>query len=494
MAVSTISYPEDFVPAWNPVQFVFSSTNVAECDFNIVADLYVNGVFAIRLKAFPEGANDYCYLRIEEALQDYLTYNFYDNLTGFSQNKQSICSYYLEVRERYNTSATCTGSSTLSAILHTTSTRFAWNGALPFKLRPYYQVYNYTSLHSFSKFLTNSPTRIIIPSDGEYTLYFLQNNGVGLQVDDVVIKTYNRFGTLLGTYVIDNTFNLSSPDYPEDYHLAIGVGPEQLNDSTLSSGVQPVYHADVHYYSVQLRRGTDIISETKEFQIDNRCTIYDTYTLCWWNRLGGVDYMHFPMKSTRAVDITRSAYNKVIPNGYVITDRGEKIMSVSARERMTFTTNWLTEEEGLWLEELFTSPEVFLKIPATTTSYGVSGVVHRASNSTADFVLPDGVIIPSGTAFTYSVDDGSPIGMTNTGSGTIVSYDTSTGYHRTTVASTINAGALITGSITVETIPVARVPVVVNSAGYDEKLKTSIRNIQYTIDVKPSYKTNIQTQ
>lgn len=495
MAIIQRSYPDDFRPAYNEIEFSFSSDNYTQCDFEFIADLYVNGSFATRLKAFPEGDNNYGYFRIEEILQDYLSYNFHQELVGFAQNKQCICSYYLEIRERYNSSSTCVGSSTLSSVLLTTGTRYAFNAALSYKDFAVYDQDNYLCTDSTSKFLTNSPDRIIIPLDGDFNLSFLQDPDN--PVEDIEIKTYDRFDNLLGTYRIDNTFNLSSPDVPEDYHLSVGVGPEQLNDSTLSSGVQPVYHSNVHYYTVQLRDSdspANYISELKTFEIDSRCTNYDPYRLWWWNRAGGWDAYSFPLRFTRNVNINKTFIEKTLPTGYELGDRGERVISVDAQEAHVYQSNWLSYEEGVWLRELFTSPEVFVFVPESSNSveYEIEGVVHRASNQTADFALStlDGLDI--GTTFIYEVSDGSLIGMASTGTGTITGFDHGNSRILTDVSSTINAGAIITGSLlaTLVDTPAYRLPIVVTTPSYEEKT----RSIRYSVEARPSYKENIQRQ
>lgn len=492
MAITQRSFPDDFRPAYNEIEYSFSSTNYSQCDFQFIADLYVNGAFAIRLKAFPEGDNNYGYFRVEEILQDYLSYNFHLELVGFAQNKQSICSYYLEIRELYNTSSSCVGSPTLSAVLLTTATRYAFNAALSYQNLYAYSQGKYLCSDINSKFLTNSPERITIPSDGDYNLSFLQHPDI--PVADMEVKTYDRFGNLIGTYLIDNTFNLSSPDVPEDYHLSVGVGPEQLNASTLSLGSQPIYHSNVHYYSVQLRSAIpSYLSEIKEFQIDSRCTNYDPYRIWWFNRDGGWDAYSFPLKFKRTVNITKSVFEQTLPSGYELGDRGEKVLSVEAKESHLYASNWMTLEEGLWLRELFTSPEVFVLMPQSfnDVQIDITGAVHRAANQTADLVLDSDFILEVGTTFSYEVSGGAAIGMPSSGTGTIVAYLGSDTY-QTDVESTINAGALVTGTMIaqVEQLPAYRLPVIVSNPSYEEKDK----RIRYDVEARPSYRENIQRQ
>src|SRR5688572_17130098 len=129
MSISAVSAPSSISPAYNPLRFEFSSTNSAECDFSYISDLYVNGVFAVRLKSIPEGASDHGVFRVEEIIQDNLTFDFKPELSGIDQNDNSICSYYLEIRESYNSDPDCLGEPTVSAVLHTTSVYYAWNAA-----------------------------------------------------------------------------------------------------------------------------------------------------------------------------------------------------------------------------------------------------------------------------------------------------------------------------------------------------------------------------
>ena len=490
MAITQISYPPDFSPAFNPIQFVLSSDNTAECDFQYVVDLFINGVVAVRLKAFAEGDNDYGYVRVEEIIQDYLSNNYHEDLVGFAQNKQSIVSYFIQVRERYNTSATCTGASTLSSVLFTSTTRYAFNGALSYEQFARYSESDYTAVSTDSKFLTNMPSRIKIPSNAYFNLSFLQDPDD--PIDYLAIRTFDRYDTLIGTYLAANTFNLSSPAVPSDYSLSVGVGPEQLNYLTLAQGSQPIYHSNVHYYEIYLvLTGWNRKTEVKTFEIDSRCSKYTPYRLWFWNRLGGYDSYTFPLKRLRRIDINRSLYEQVLDADYSLGDRGDTVLSIIAQEGFVFASDNLTTDEGLWLKELFTSPDVFLYVPAETetVSVDITGVVHRSSNQTADFVLSED--IPIGTEFHYEVSGGSIIGMANSGDGTIVS-DLGSSTFETDVPSTINSGALITGVLTYtrQTAASYRIPLIVTNTSYEEQEK----NIKYRIEARPAHRENIQRQ
>lgn len=171
MAVTLISAPEDFSPVYNAIEWVFSSPNYTRCDFNYICDVYVNGSFAIRLRAEPEGVNGYGYIRLDRVLQDFISKDFKHDLVGFASNDNSSCEYYIEVREQYNSNyaTTCIGPKTLSSVLYSSlgspNNIFGWNGALQYKEYldfkggdPYFLVDSYDT-----KFLNNVPNFLRVP-------------------------------------------------------------------------------------------------------------------------------------------------------------------------------------------------------------------------------------------------------------------------------------------------------------------------------------------
>ena len=74
--------------------------------------------------------------------------------------------------------------------------------------------------------------------------------------------------------------------------------------------------------------------------------------------------MNFRGKSTESVDITRSDAGSVPGTWDSATftynnwDRGKKTLYTEAMRKLTINSDWLNEDEGIWLEELFTSTNV----------------------------------------------------------------------------------------------------------------------------------------
>lgn len=494
MSISLVSAPGNYQPAFNPIEFVFSSTNVAECDFQFICDLYVNEVFSIRLKEFPNEVDNKGYFRIDRILQDYLSFNFQPNIIDFATNPSGIVTYYLEIRERYNSASDCTGDTTLSSVLYTSPDKRAWNAALQYHGFISFTQNTYVLTGKASKFLTASKNKIKVGIEDYCTIGLLQGS---TRVERMKIETYDPNNDLIDTYYLTNPYYVAtSPETEGDLHLTVGVGPENINNMILDGSpppTQPIIHGNVKFYRIVMLDETDaIISEQKDFEIDARCHKYKMFRLWWLNRLGNFDSWNFNLRSARGVNITRNQYTRLLETDYSIGDRGDGITSVGAKERYRFSSDYLTENEAVWLEDLFTSPEVYVYDNSVIRQTAeITGAVYNSG--LVDFVLPVGLILETGTTFIYSVVDGSPIGMANSGSGTITGYNVVSGFHSSTVPCTINAGALITGSMTAETKSNKLIPMIVTSPEYEEKLKNNIKLINYTIDASPAYNLNIQS-
>lgn len=173
----------------------------------------------------------------------------------------------------------------------------------------------------------------------------------------VYVNTYNSANTLIGTYGL--TYSLSNSFRKVD----IGVGPMNLINMGIpfisATGTNAVSH-----YEVYLKNTGSIfannVSEVRKYKIDNKCTNYEKQRVVFLNRLGGYDYFNFTLDSKRTLGITRTEYEKMLDWNYNIGDRGKTILAQKAEIKMTMTSDWITEADAVWLEELMTSPEVYL--------------------------------------------------------------------------------------------------------------------------------------
>jgi hypothetical protein len=282
------------------------------------------------------------------------------NDNGFNLHRSHYVNYVLKFGEIYN--------GTTYTNLTVTSTQVALMMALSFNQFYDYDYEQYASgVGSPSvdiKFLTNSPRTLKARRNGYAELHFL--NATTSNSSYLKINSYLPSGSLIGSYTIANpyvTVNVNNK------WLSVGVGIYNLNNSTLSSGVQLVVDDDAGSYDVALYdSANNRTSEIITFEIDDTCNRYEGKHIKFLNRLGGFDTFFFSSNENVFVDVNnREQYTKLagtvsgspVTWGYDLSDRGQKVIAVDSQERTILKSGALTDAEYVWLRELITSPEVY---------------------------------------------------------------------------------------------------------------------------------------
>ena len=248
---------------------------------------------------------------------------------------------------------------------------------------------NYIPSGATKKFLTNAPRVQFVRGSStaadnvdELTIAFIND---GLITDgDVIVKMaieyYNSAGAQIGAtkFFTNDTGSggKATADDVKNSLLYFGCGTANLQNQVDEPDNQPSDFADWAYYLIYGADGSGGQKTDKYYfyrygatrtGVDDRhqsCTRYDNVRLAWRNRLGAWDYMNFRGKSTESVDITRSDAGSVPGTWDSATftynnwDRGKKTLYTEAMRKLTINSDWLNEDEGIWLEELFTSTNV----------------------------------------------------------------------------------------------------------------------------------------
>ena len=241
----------------------------------------------------------------------------------------------------------------------TSSTEYSWNGGLQYKEFLSYDIDDFyiSSLPSSQgRFLTNGPkTRTIQLGQVEYLSLINWDNSVLFNMT-AVFNSYTSSGVLIDTY--STALGSSTKVYKT---LQLGVGTENL-DGNLD-------FTNASYYTVQIKDSlSNPISEEITFLIDTECYRFTQKRLMWLNRLGGWDFFTFNMRSDVTTNINRNEYKRNLRSynstsglyNYSMGDRGYTTYIVDANDTETVFSNWIKDDELQWLEELYTSPEVYL--------------------------------------------------------------------------------------------------------------------------------------
>ena len=440
--ITILQYPQEVMPVYNTIAFTVDSSNKTNCLFNYICDVYLGATFITRLKLFPSGTNGYATFKVNRVLEDLLSFDLQNNLYGaslFALNPNSILHYNLKFGEEYDTSAQCTAGTTIFPDLITSDSVMlfeAFNGALQKKewLEWNFSEYLYFidgGGNNLTKFLTTTPEKVLL----KYGSQMVWNIFFDGTLDYLEVKTYGVSGliqTVTYTNAVANVLNIDM--------ISVGVGPENLNNSALALGTQPVIHSLVTYYTIQpFQVGPiPITANPIRIDIDNRDVKWTPHRLWWLNRLGGFDSYTLTLKDKREIQISRTEYKRIygsykalIPAvwDYGIEERGRTTMSVNAQEGNTYQSNYLTELEALWFEILFTSPEVYISDENIRLCYG-------ATVDTGDG-FPDPAYLP--LLFESELE-----------------------------------------------------PIIIKSGSYEEKTKNKVKNINYIIEIDKSEAVNIQ--
>lgn len=216
--------------------------------------------------------------------------------------------------------------------------------------------------------LTKMKNKKIFLNQYDSCSFIANPNDITNRVDYISIQTFDN------SLAVVNTYTFSS--YMSDYAIQnannriwqVGCGTQDITDITNDtlSGIKYIIT------NLRLADGTTYESIVREI-VDN-CSVYPNVRLAFLNSLGGWDMWNFNLLSKRNLNVNRSEFKRTLPFSYnVINGRGNRqynVQSVVGEEEYTINTDWLTEEEYAYLEELISSPEVYV----------VNGLQYSQSN------------------------------------------------------------------------------------------------------------------
>jgi uncharacterized phage-like protein YoqJ len=391
MAITIETEPNDISPVYSPVAYVVSSNNYTQTNFKFVAVVKnAAGTTIAKLKApIFYGTTNYGVFDLSRILQNYVTYDFTQSLTTPAKCANSYIAYSVEFGEEYG------GTEYLN--LTSDTGKYCWNGLYYLYGSEQVTDYEIDFVGGSSKFLTRVRTRRVTIAQNDY-LYFLR----GDNACDVRVIAYDSAGSTT-TSVINNTFDTTSDK--SEYLLRVAAGPNNLNliaQASLISGTSgSVVPANTSYYTVQVVNGSlDPGTEAYRFDVVEECSKYSPQYLYFLNPLGGFETVRCSMMSRDKYNVTRKQFKR---NNYGISgvqyvyDTSKHGMTSYATEKtkqVVLNTNWLTETEFEWLQDLIASPVVFLgNIPVniTDTSYEVFDYIDGPNNLqiTVEYTEPE---------------------------------------------------------------------------------------------------------
>jgi len=337
----------------------------------------------------------------------------------FSLNLDQVKTIYVKAYQSFSLSATTSPTENTTTTVNDTK-RYI-RASLPLETTRGTVDFQDTSFATYSldgptkKFLSDAPAYLdVLPNTSVirnkvrttdyHTIGFLNGQAdFGSVARNFRITYYNGAGAVIGSaQLIENEAahggakpETSGGEVNEDIERIIyfGCGPANLEASTVtpdggSSGdAQPSNFTNWAYYTVQATNagGSSNVSQIYYFvKDDDNCKGFKVRRLAWINSKGCYDYYNFKMKSTQTLSVKRNNYETMLGDynsatySYNNFDRGKRTRKTDAMIKETINTDFISEAEAEFLENLIMSTNVYI-IENDDTTYTVPVMVTNSS-------------------------------------------------------------------------------------------------------------------
>ena len=394
MSVVVYNQPASYGLAYNDNAYVFRSTNyTATQRFKvlILPSDYPSSPILATVRVFPRVGvdvngvvtTDRAYYDPSRILQTQLA----GNIAIPTANHPTIFAcpnmhydYFLFIQEEDKVNGVYVGGANKF-----TAIKSVWNGVNNLTDWLDFDYTDYDNAVTGKKFLTYAPRTQYIDSNQSAFLYFLTSDITQVTKPKVQLKGYNTAGANITNGVIEITLS-------EKYNR-IAIGTYDITNSSAadwSTGLPSTFLTGVSYYTVRITGANGISSELFTFYVDSKCSKYTPVRLHWLNRLGGFDSFNFIYKSEIDTDVKRSTYQQEPHTfsgtswDYTKASRGVTTYNVEMTSGLKVNTDFLTDTESAWMEDLFTSPVVYREVNNQLIAVNVDGKNIKLQTSLND--------------------------------------------------------------------------------------------------------------
>lgn len=307
-------------------------------DYRYVCDVYVDDVFAARLKARPDPIYKMGKFDVSTILRSYVTYGLKANYASDYETYQAIVSYKLKFGEEY-------GDTLYTNLLVDSDSRDAFK---TYAERPFI---NSNVIDSVADgFVTNMPSVVTGYKTDKWFLLSYYHNVTG----------FNSF-----TYQFsDGQTNIGAPGTIPVSYVAkeIAQGNFGFVKRVAALGLSTEQQNAITQMQVDCDTGQVIT-------VKYGCTKYTPITLAWLNQYGAYDSYSFGLVSKKTIELTRKDFAqlnyRLNPSGVVsyhedgVFYGSKKGFATNVKVSEKLTSHLLSEQEYQWLAELFASPDVY---------------------------------------------------------------------------------------------------------------------------------------
>ncbi len=250
-------------------------------------------------------------------------------------------------------------SKTLTPDLLNIDDQVLFNGAISHEL---YRSYDDTNTFGLT---TGRPGQAITTCPFEFSVRTTTRMGFNWwnDYDDEQFYLYcmNDTGTIKRVAINDAT-------NPMNY---TPVGASTINStitSYVSGPVASLITASTEWYQIwSANAAGQTVSQIYTFNINRMCTNYREYEVVFLDRLGSMGSFSFIFRNDENMTVQRENHKFMLGDladnvrwTYATTDAGTKNINIDVENTLTMRTQWLTDEECLYIAELVSSPVIWI--------------------------------------------------------------------------------------------------------------------------------------
>jgi len=365
MALTLKQVPQDIMPAYNKQYITAISNQIAIADFKYIVTVEVNGSGQIYTENILQRPDGYLVFNAEQWVKNYIQHFFNPTLslaTPIEVATNKLVSVDIYIKEYY------------SGTIHTAQqerVRYsAFDGCLNDKTFAVYDFADYVFNGVAGKLFLSKDITTITPDNRlmlgqDFYLHFIQNTTTAINNISVDLRR--------GASTIDNV-NIAA--LPSAGTLSLYV--MRLNSTMFTTATPQL--GDIIRTSFNSAAGNIV---RYSITLKELCTKYKDYVLYYLDRDGNILFFHFEKlsktnfnKKVNAVTLQKDYLNAAFNYTSNSYDREVHNISTMIDSTISLNTDWITETQSTQLNDLFSSPIVYLwdgteyrPVTITTNSY-----------------------------------------------------------------------------------------------------------------------------